>query len=248
MLDRIANIHHDWRYLIFFGYIIMMPTPVRLFHITALKNLEAICQQKALISKNRVGNHGINYQSIAHTGAQGARSRRSVPNPPGGLLHDFVPFYFAPRSPMLSAIESGKVDGCQLKQENIIYFETTVANIARFKLEFVFYDRNATYSYSKPYTDLDLLNSVIDWELLTERPALDGYCKYFFDKHQDIKYVDRMAKRQAEFLIKDEFPLDCVSRVGVIDRNKQDEVNRILFKHKLKLKVDIMTDWYFLGQ
>ncbi len=46
---------------------------------------------------------GIDYQNIAHQGAQGARSIKSVPYPPGGQVHDYVPFYLAPRSPMLLA-------------------------------------------------------------------------------------------------------------------------------------------------
>ncbi|HHT9959551.1 TPA: type II toxin-antitoxin system toxin DNA ADP-ribosyl transferase DarT [Legionella pneumophila] len=226
----------------------MMRTPVRLFHITALTNLEAICLRQSLISKNKTGHHGINYQNIAHSGAQSSRSKRIVPNPPGGTLHDFVPFYFAPRSPMLSAIVNGSVDGCQLSQEDIIYFETTVDNVLAFGLDFIFYDRNATYTYSQAYTDLNLLDSVVDWELLSEKPTLDGFCKYFFDKHQDQKYVDRMEKRQAEFLVKHELPLDCITRIGVINRNTLNNVSRILLAHKLELKVDIMTDWYFLGQ
>lgn len=226
----------------------MMPNPVRLFHITALTNLEAICRQDALVSKNRVGHHGINYQNIAHAGAQGARSQRAVVDPPGGVLHDYVPFYFAPRSPMLSAILNGRVDGCQLTQQDIIYFETTVDKVVTANLEFAFYDRNATRSYSNSYTDLSLLSSVIAWDLLTEPPQSDGYCMYFLDRVENPKYVDRMEKRQAEFIIKDQIPLNCFTRIGVIDDCMKNEVSRILLAHALKLKVDIMTDWYFLGQ
>ena len=88
------------------------PRPTRLFHITAIANLPAILARGALLSKNGGAATGINYQNIAHAGAQGARAARSVPNPPGGLVHDFVPFYFAPRSPMLFAINGGRVAGC----------------------------------------------------------------------------------------------------------------------------------------
>lgn len=87
----------------------MMPEPVRLFHITAIDNLQAICAAGKLICKNKGAAQGSHYQNIAHAGAQGARADKSVPNPPGGNIHDFVPFYFAPRSPMLSAIHNGRV-------------------------------------------------------------------------------------------------------------------------------------------
>ena len=69
-----------------------IPRPVRLFHITAIANLPAIFVAGALLSKNAGASAGINYQNIAHQGAQGARALRAVPNPPGGVVHDYVPF------------------------------------------------------------------------------------------------------------------------------------------------------------
>ncbi len=84
------------------------PNPIRLFHITAISNLPAICKTGMLISKNGGAAAGINYQTIAHRSIQERRSVKAVPNPPGGNLHDFVPFYFAPRSPTLYAILLGR--------------------------------------------------------------------------------------------------------------------------------------------
>jgi hypothetical protein len=142
-----------------------IPNPVRLFHITAIANLPAICQAGALLSKNRGAANGVAYQNIAHGGAQGVRAAKPLPNPPGGAVHDYVPFYFAPRSPMLSAIQAGKVAGCTLAQQDIVHLETTVDRVMAQGARFVFYDRNATLAYSKPYTDLARLDAVA-WELL----------------------------------------------------------------------------------
>ena len=75
-------------------------------------------------------------------------------------MHDFVPFYFAPRSPMLSAIHNGKVSGCTLLQEDIVHLETTVELATASGNAFVFYDRNATLAFSTPYTDLARLDAV----------------------------------------------------------------------------------------
>jgi hypothetical protein len=226
-----------------------MPRPVRLFHITALDNLDMICQQGALISKTKSQQLGLHYHNIAHGGAQGARSTKSVKNPPGGLVHDFVPFYFAPRSPMLSAIHNGQVQNCNYDQAGIIYFETTIEIAHQNGLQdFVFYDRNATLDYSQSFTDLQLLATSVDWGTITESPRLDGFCKYFMNSHANPRYVDRVAKRQAEFLIKETVPLDWVTRIGVIDQNMAQQVDAILVKNGVNLQVDVMTDWYFLGQ
>ena len=226
-----------------------MPRPVRLFHMTAIDNLEMICQQGALLSKTKSEQLDLQYHNIAHDGAQGARSIKTVNNPPGGLIHEFVPFYFAPRSPMLSAIHNGQVQNCNYDQTGIIYFETTIELARQNGLQdFAFYDRNATKDYSVCYTDLKQLKDVVDWQTMTETPWLDGFCKYFFDRHSEPRYVDRMEKRQAEFLIKEEVPLTWMTRIGVINPTREQEVNAILARNGVNLTVDVMTDWYFLGQ
>jgi hypothetical protein len=65
------------------------------------------------------------------------------------------PFYFAPRSPMLSAIQNGQVQDSKYNQTGIIYFETTVEIAYQNGLQdFIFYDRNAIKAYSQDCTDL----------------------------------------------------------------------------------------------
>lgn len=223
-----------------------MPRPVRLFHITAIDNLNMICQQEALLSKTKSEELGLHYHNIAHGGAQGARSIKSVNNPPGGLIHEFVPFYFAPRSPMLSAIHHGRVHNCQYDQTGIIYFETTIELALENDLQdFVFYDRNATLDYSQCFTDLRMLSSSVDWATMTESPRLDGFCKYFMNSHANPRYVDRVEKRQAEFLIKEKVPLTLMTRIGVLNQARAQEVNAILARNGVNLAVEVMTDWYF---
>lgn len=225
----------------------VIPNPVRLFHITAIANLPAICREGALLSKNAGAAAGVGYQSIAHHGAQGARAGRAVPNPPGGLVHDYVPFYFAPRSPMLFAINGGQVAGCQWHQSDIVHLETTVEQVIAGNIPFVFYDRNATLAFSRAFTDLAHMDEVA-WGLLTEQPTLDGFCKYWQSKLNVERYADRMERRQAEFLVHGRVPLECFVRIGVIDGNRAAEVRAILAASGVNLPVEVKTDWYFLGQ
>ncbi len=225
-----------------------MPDPVRLFHITAIDNLAAICQRGALISKNAGSFDGINYQNIAHAGAQTARATKLAPNPPGGNIHDFVPFYFAPRSPMLYAIHNGAVNGCAYTQDDILHLETTVQHVMANNAEFIFFDRNATLAYSKAFTDLSTLKTQVAWDVITEPPKLDGFCKYFQNRNAPEKYIDRMERRQAEFLIKHIVPLSALTCIGVINEAKAKIVRNILAKNGVNLSVTVKTDWYFLGQ
>jgi hypothetical protein len=221
-----------------------MPNPVRLFHITAIENLAAIFSQGCLLSKNAIAEQQGSYINIAHQGAQGARSVRQVPNPPGGNIHNYVPFYYAPRSPMLFTINRGNVLGCDLTQADIVHLETTVDNVLSHGEPFVIYDRNATLAYSAAYTELSDLDKVA-WDLITAIPQLDGYCKFWQSSPSDERYVDRMEKRMAEFLVRSYVPLTAMTRIGVFDQQKQQQVQQILQTYQLPIPVVVMPDWYF---
>lgn len=220
-------------------------SPTRIFHITAIANLPSVLATGALLCKQEATAQGLAYQNIAHAGAQGARARKAAPNPPGGLLHDYVPFYFAPRSPMLGAINQGNVVGCPWRQADIVHFETTVEAVTAQGLPFVFYDRNATLAYSQPCTDLSQLGDHIAWDLITEAPQLDGYCRYWHSKPDSERYSDRMERRQAEFLVKSQVDLNLMTRIGVFNLDKVVQVRTMLLQAQCALPVQAMPDWYF---
>lgn len=221
------------------------PRPTRLFHITAIANLPSIWRAGALLAKNTGAEAGIQYQNIAHRGAQGARARRPVPDPPGGLVHDYVPFYFAPRSPMLYAIHGGKVDGCSWRQADIVHLETTVERATAGDRPFVFYDRNATLAFSEPFTELARLDDAIAWDLLTAEPQLDGFCRFWHNRNSPDRHTDRMERRQAEFLVKDRLPLERLTRLGVMDAARAEQVRSLIDVDVFGLRVDVMPTWYF---
>ncbi len=76
-----------------------MPLPI--YHITPIDNLESIISEGGLLAYNVMLDTGINYTNIAYENIQYRRARIRVPCGAGGVMHDYVPFYFAPRSPML---------------------------------------------------------------------------------------------------------------------------------------------------
>ncbi len=146
---------------------------------------------------------------------------------------------------MLYAINGGRVAGCQWRQGDIVHFETTVHNVAGLGRPYVFYDRNATLAFSTAYTDLAHLDTAVAWDLLTEAPQLDGFCMYWQSRASVARYVDRMERRQAEFLVRDRAPLHCMTRLGVIDAARQAQVQALLNQAGVALRVDIMPSWYF---
>ena len=77
-----------------------------LFHITDVKNLPSISQSGFLFCKKTLSQRLLEPVDISHTNIQNERSSERIPCAMEGTLHDYVPFHFAPRSPMLCAIHT----------------------------------------------------------------------------------------------------------------------------------------------
>lgn len=225
-----------------------VPERVLLFHITAIANLPAILAEGAIVAKNMLAARGGGHVNIAHVQIQNRRAAKQVALPPGGTLHDYVPFYFAPRSPMLMALHRGNVADCNLEQSDIVYLVSSPQNVVRNDLPFVFYDLHAALGYSTCYNDLSRLD-MIDWPLITEPPHVEGapgYCKFFQDVQGHERYSSRMEVRQAEFLVHERVPLGTLLGFATIDEQKQREVERILSEAgQDNLKVRVRSGWYF---
>ena len=221
-----------------------IPSPLRIFHITAIPNLASIAKSKMLYSNGVLQKKKIKHANIAYQGAQGKRATKLVAISPGGVIHDYVPFYFAPRSPMLMAINGGRVEGCPHRQEDIVHLVTTVEAIVAAHLHYVFYDYNATLSIATCYSRLRDLDK-IDWELFHEPPRKDGYCKYWHSQVGNPRYVLRMETRQAEFLVHKSVPLNLIQTVGVYSEAKADEVREIFDDVGVELQVEVKPDWYY---
>lgn len=220
-----------------------VPKPLRIFHITAIPNLASIVKSKMLHANSLLQKKRIKHTNIAYQGAQGKRATKLVAKPPGGVIHDYVPFYFAPRSPMLAAINSGLVEGCAHRQLDIVHFVSTVEAVVKEGLDFVFYDHNATLNFAKCFNDLADMDK-IDWDLFFEAPRLDGYCQYYFDNVNNPRYIRRKATRQSEFLVHKTFPLSLMDCVGVYSKEKAAEVQAIFDDAKIDIPVAVKLAWY----
>ena len=79
----------------------------RVFHFTPIDNLATIVRE-GLHCDSTVQSSGLLLQEVGNQGVKGLRRSRQVSVPPGGVVADYVPFYFAPRSPMMYAIHMGE--------------------------------------------------------------------------------------------------------------------------------------------
>jgi ssDNA thymidine ADP-ribosyltransferase, DarT len=151
------------------------------------------------LSKNGLLARQVPHASIAYEHIQDRRSQTNVPVGPGGTLHDYVPFHFAPRSPMLMAINGGRVLNCPYRQEDIVHLVAHADGVAAASVPFVFSNLHAVLDFAEFFTALASLDR-IDWPLFFESPTQGGYCRYWHNRPEP-RHMLRKETRQAEFLV-----------------------------------------------
>lgn len=210
------------------------PEPTFVYHFTHIKNLPSILTAGELQSLSAMREANINHTSIAYESVQDRRAAKIVPCGPGGVIHDYVPFYFAPRSPMLSTIARGNVQNYTEGQEPLIYLVSTVQAIQEAGLKFVFTNGHSIIAYTSYYADLTHLDQ-IDWRLMRLR--------YWANTNEDS---DRVRRRQAEFLVHRSCPWHLITEIGVISREVKALVTDTLRTSDHKPRIVVRRSWYYL--
>jgi hypothetical protein len=220
------------------------PIPTPIFHITAIDNLASIASCGTLLAKNVAAAQGLVSANIAYEEIQGRRAVKVIPIYPGGTLHDYVPFYFAPRSPMLMTINSGNVAGCDYRQDDIVHLVSTAQAVHDGGHRFVFSDLHAAKDFAEFFGDLSRLDE-IEWPLFFEAPLLAGYCKFWQNRHNIPRYVRRLEIRQAEFLIYQQLPIAAVCEVGVRTQQGETRIRAALHGTGWTPTVRVIPGWYY---
>lgn len=158
----------------------------RILHFTHVENLAGIAASGLVADQHKP----TGTVECADLSIKERRRSQAVPAGPGGVVADYAPFYFAPRSPMLYRIYKGGVETYSGRQDELVYLVSRVSQVQRHHLAWAATDRNAALTTAK-YTDRALLlPSHIDWEvmaaLIWKNTPTDG---------------SRRERRMAEFLV-----------------------------------------------
>jgi len=204
-----------------------------IYHITHLENLPTILAQGGLWCDRESAQRGLVKIGIAHAHIKERRARRVVPVGAGGTLADYVPFYFAPRSPMLFAIERNQVEGYRGGQSSVLHLAATAQAVAAQGKAIAFTDGHADISFSRFFTDLAHLDK-LDWKVMAET--------YWNDTPSD---GDRKRRRQAEFLVHQFFPWQLVTEIGVMNQTVAEQVKAALANAPHVPVVTVRRGWYY---
>lgn len=208
----------------------MDTTDPRLLHFTHVENLAGIMASGLVADQHKPAGT----VECADLGIKERRRSQAVLAGPGGVVADYAPFYFAPRSPMLYRIHKGGVATYSGRQDELAYLVTRVSRVQQLNLDWAATDRNAALATAK-YTDqAAALASHIDWEVMealtwTNTPT-DG---------------SRRERRMAEFLVHQALPWAAV--VGIVAQTAAmaTRVETITESSSHRPRVAVVPQWYF---
>ncbi len=118
-------------------------------------------------------------------------------------------------------------------QDDIIYLITTFEKVKEFELPYVYFDGHGYHNFSQIYNSEDGLND-LDWNTINTRR--------WFDTEDD---PDRKRRKQAEFLIHQEMPIEAIHVIGVNNLETKERVEGIRSKHESKLEVIVFKNGYY---
>jgi hypothetical protein len=150
-------------------------------------------------------------------------------------VHDYVAFYFGPRSVMLYQLHTGWVEGYREGQEPSIHLVSTCQVVAASNLRFVFSDGHGLARLTAWYDQLADLDEV-DWDAT--------YATWWKDTLEDM---DRQRRKQAEFLVHRSCPWGLVTEIGVHNETARLRAESALAARGLggTVRIQVRTEWYY---
>jgi hypothetical protein len=137
------------------------------YHITHVANLDSIVDCGEIRCDSECALMEAAPTSIAYANLKERRASPRVTVGPGGTLADYVPFYYAPRSPMLYVNYRGGVTGNATGQNEIVHLVVDVDELADGG-NFVITDGHAATPLTTQFDATACLEE-IDWPIMEEQ-------------------------------------------------------------------------------
>ena len=212
---------------------LLNPHDARVFRITHIDNVPWLfdhglhCQSAAVRDPNFV--------PIGMAGLIDKRRTHPVPISPGGVLADYVPFYFTPWSMMLLNIHTGYNGVVRRRNDEIVILVGQLPVFAARGLGVVFTDGHAymTQTQKHYFNDLARLDQV-DWAILRARNFA-----------RDPADPDKSRRYQAEALVRSHVPVDALSGIVCNSAVGKARIDHWLADRGRQMPVAVRPRWYF---
>lgn len=167
--------------------------------------------------------------------------------PFGGVVNDYVPFYFSPMTGFTFTISQGNIDlrsptnhvlG-KASDDERIFLVFDIDQLQKSGLNFCFSNVALNSAVPMPVleTDLAKLATHVEWSMFDDPPmtahipeiGYEGVGRWFHSPASPQKYQNRSKQRMAEFLVKDAVPLSlatCViAKSAAMQQHLQGQMN-----------------------
>lgn len=214
-----------------------------LFHFTHMDNAPSILAAGELLCDSAVCENTLLTTEAGDPEIKTRRRDCEIGVAPYGVVADYVPFYFAARSPMMLKLARGSVPSFTGDHRDLVYFVTSVSRLMNAGLPLVVSDRNAAKSLAAFSNEVAVLGDLdaeepesefIDWPLMRAT---------MWNNTPDDP--ERMERRMAELLVLKRVPLDVISRIAVYSEDRTWLVKQALQETDRAIRVIERPDWYF---
>ena len=184
--------------------------------------------EHGLLSNAEQQRRNVGHHSIAIDAIQRTRSRMVVTCGPEGVVHDYVPFYFCKRSPMLLSVVNAK----NVDQNFLVHLAVPISLLLEPTV--VFTDASA--------------NRIADPPNFYSEP--EDLTKLSWDQIDSLKWGSpdepRKQQKMAEMLIHNHVPWSQVSKIIVWNQEIADSIRKECENRNIALPiVDFNTDHYY---
>lgn len=202
------------------------------YRITHIRNLSLILRN-GLIKKDYF-NSDEEYTQIGNTQIIDIRNNKPVKISEYGMIGEYVPFYFTPRSIMLYNIVTGYRHPLVPKRsrEEIMILCSEIEKLSELP-QWFFTDGQANVMTTSHFNHLKDL-AQIDWDCIQQGN---------FSK-SDGDY-DRPRRYQAEFLVHNVVPIGCIYSIIVYNQKAANFVIDQLNINNINLTVNITPNFFF---
>lgn len=211
---------------------LLNPEKARIFRIIHRANLPWVLDHGLHCGNGTV--KAPQWVSIGSAELIDKRAHHPVTAAPGGVLNDYVPFYFTPFSVMMHNINTGWNGVKQHPKQDILILVSNLHRIQELGLRFLFTDSHANNNLARFYSDFADIGAV-DWKLLQARDF----------KRDPVNDPNKISRYQAEALVHRHCPVEGLSGIVCHSGGGKMEVEQALAARGLHLQVVERTGWYF---
>ena len=211
---------------------------VLIYRMTHIENIPHVLVHG--ITHRSSPNKNDNYKAIGDSSLINHRNRKNVFVKNGEneesysvTIGDFIPFYFAPRMPMLYVVQrGGNAVPETTKPENIVYCVSSVGHVLSGNLDFIFSNGHATDNFSKFYSPKyhNEIRDKLDFDAINK--------KYWKDDND----LDLKRRKEAEFLVRQDIPVSLIVGYAVYSQEAMDRMVQLGIP---KGKIGLRPQFYF---